>query len=256
MELNAKISSLEDEVKLLKGEVKLILSEIRAAVLDQNNPFSSSPGLAIDQESPGTRPGIRVVKVPTEGEEAESEATPNLTPAWNQEEEPSAESSAEEPAPAYSQYEEPPPVRPVEERQAESSGPAAGGRYEAPPPPRRDVPAAEMPPATSRAEAPAAKSTPRWSLIKVAGLTVWAEEALKQVGPERLETLLDLCEFAGYMPSSAKEALMRVMNLGIAIDERTETPSVNECLVILYQLHALMQEEEPEVLRGRLSAGK
>jgi hypothetical protein len=71
-----------------------------------------------------------------------------------------------------------------------------------------------------------------------------------------LETLLDLCEFAGYLPSSAKEALMRVMSLGIVIDERTDTPSVHECLVILYQLHALMQGEEPEVLRGRLSAGK
>lgn len=242
MELNAKISSLEDEVKLLKGEVKLILSEIRAAVLGQSNPFGGSQGLAMEPQSPGTRPAIRVVKVPTEREEEEPGAASSIAPSWNDEEDLLAEPSPEDPAPAYTEYGQTPQPEAVEEKRAERPAPPAPARSEAPSLPRREVPAVEK--------------APTWSLLKVAGLAVWAEEALKQVGPERLQTLLDLCEFAGYLPNSAKEALMRVMNLGIAIDERTETPSVNECLVILYQLHALMQGEEPEVLRGRLSAGK
>ena len=65
MELNAKIASLEDEVKLLKGEVKLILSEIRTAILGQDNPFAE-PGQAL-RPDPGaldSRPPIRVVRCP------------------------------------------------------------------------------------------------------------------------------------------------------------------------------------------------
>lgn len=242
MELNAKISSLEDEVKLLKGEVKLILSEIRTAVLGQTNPFAVSQALPIDSESPGTRPAIRVVKVPTEGEGEEAETPAEPVSSWNEEDEPLGESLAEAEAPEYPEYEQTPPPQPVEEKRMKSGRTPAPARGEPSPLPRREVPAMEK--------------APSWSLLKVAGLAVWAEEALKEVGPERLQTLLDLCEFAGYLPNSAKEALMRVMNLGIAIDERTETPSVNECLVILYQLHALMQGEEPEVVRGRTSAGK
>lgn len=94
-----------------------------------------------------------------------------------------------------------------------------------------------------------------WSLVKVAGLAVWAEEALKQIGPERLQVLLDLCEFAGYLPASAKEALTKVMSLGLLVEERTTPPSLNECLVVLYQLDALMRGEEPlTVLRSQAAA--
>ena len=73
MELNAKISSLEDEVKLLKGEVKLILSEIRTAILSQSNPFAPDSGQALraDPQALETRPPIRVVRAQPEDEEEE-----------------------------------------------------------------------------------------------------------------------------------------------------------------------------------------
>ena len=78
----------------------------------------------------------------------------------------------------------------------------------------------------------------------MAGLAVWAEEAVKQVGTERLRILLDLCEFTGYLSAPAKEALLKVTSLGLAEEERTTPPSANECLVVLYQLDALMQSED------------
>ena len=81
--------------------------------------------------------------------------------------------------------------------------------------------------------------------MTVAGLTVWAEEAVKQIGPERLRILLDLCEFTGYLSGAAKEALLRVTSLGLPAEERTTPPSANECLVVLHQLDALMRGEEP-----------
>ena len=86
----------------------------------------------------------------------------------------------------------------------------------------------------------------------MAGLAVWAEEAVKQIGSERLRILLDLCEFTGYLSGPAKEALLKVTSLGLQVEERTTPPSANECLVVLCQLDALMRGEEPagQSLRG------
>jgi len=247
MELNAKISSLEEEVKLLKGEVKLILSEIRAAILGQDNPFATESGqrLNADPDALGTRPPIRVVKVPPEGEEEEAlseaeEAAPE-TP-WP--EEPHTEARAEAPAVAPQRHEAASaPARPAPSS-PESPLKALPAQAPQPPPAARQEPQAAPP-----------QNIPSWNLMTVAGLAVWAEDALKQVGPERLQILLDLCEFAGYLPKAAKEALARVANLGLVVDEETEPASVNECLVILYQLDALMRGEElTGVSQGRTLA--
>ena len=79
----------------------------------------------------------------------------------------------------------------------------------------------------------------------MAGLAVWAEEAIKQIGSKRLRILLDLCEFSGYINGPVKEALLKVTSLGLQAKERTTPPSSNECLVVLCQLDALMRGEEP-----------
>jgi hypothetical protein len=232
MELNAKIASLEDDVKLLKGEVKLILSEIRTAILGQDNPFAD-PGQAL-RADPGaleSRPPIRVVRVASEDDEAETSEQPSPKAPeaiWDDE----AETLVPEPATAV---EEPQPEEPA----PAPVRPAATRRAPAQPP--EPVPIARVEPAP----APAPGSTPRWSLITVAGLAVWAEEAVKQIGSERLRILLDLCEFTGYLSGPAKEALLKVTSLGLQAEERTTPPSANECLVVLCQLDALMRGEEP-----------
>jgi len=233
MELNAKIASLEDDVKLLKGEVKLILSEIRTAILGQDNPFAD-PGQAL-RADPGaleSRPPIRVVRVASEDDEAETSEQPSPKAPeaiWDDEAEtlvPEPATTVEEPQP---EEPAPAPVRPVATRRAPAQPP-------------EPVPIARVEPAP----APAPGSTPRWSLITVAGLAVWAEEAVKQIGSERLRILLDLCEFTGYLSGPAKEALLKVTSLGLQAEERTTPPpSANECLVVLCQLDALMRGEEP-----------
>jgi hypothetical protein len=252
MELNAKISSLEDEVKLLKGEVKLILSEIRTAILSQTNPFSSDSGQALyaDPGALETRPPIRVVKIQPEdeGEElpvAASPPEPAPETFWPEEEGEPVEAEEEVAASILPPYEPPLPA----------PEPAPRTRKETPRP--RPPQLGPSPTPLREAKAAPSQAAPNWSLIKVAGLMVWAEEALNQVGPERLQILLDLCEFAGYLPKTAKEALTRVMDLGLAVEERATPPTTNECLVILHQLDALLQEEEPPgILRGRAWAGK
>lgn len=253
MELNAKISSLEDEVKLLKGEVKLILSEIRTAILSQSNPFAPDAGQALhaDPQALETRPPIRVVKAQPEDEEEElpvpaSPAEPAPETFWPEGEGEPVEAKEEDATASILPPYEPPGPAPE---------PAPTTRGETPPPrPPRPRPS---PTPLREAKAAPSQAAPTWSLMKVAGLMVWAEEALAQVGPERLQILLDLCESAGYLPKTAKEALTRVMNLGLAVEERATPPTTNECLVILHQLDALLQEEEPTgILRGRAWAGK
>lgn len=253
MELNAKISSLEEEVKLLKGEVKLILSEIRTAILSRSNPFSPDTGQALyaDPEALEARPPIRVVKAQPEEEEEEglpvaaSPPEPAAETFWPEEEGEPMVVVEEVAASILPTYESPGPV----------PEPAPRTKKETPPP--RPSQLGPSPTPLREAKAAPSQAAPNWSLIKVAGLMVWAEEALKQVGPERLQILLDLCEFAGYLPKTAKEALTRVMDLGLAVEERATPPTTNECLVILHQLDALLQEEEPPgILRGRAWAGK
>ena len=94
------------------------------------------------------------------------------------------------------------------------------------------------PPATLAPEV----QQPQWSLLTIAGLSAWAEEAMRRVGPLRLEILLDLCEAAGHMTPQARAALARVTELDLP--EPAETPSTNETVVLLRQLDALVNDDE------------
>lgn len=92
------------------------------------------------------------------------------------------------------------------------------------------------------APAPLAPEQPDWSLLTIAGLAAWAEEAMLRVGSLRLEILLDLCEAAGHLTSEARGALARVTELDIREPERA--PSTNEAVTILRQLDALIGDDE------------
>ena len=98
-----------------------------------------------------------------------------------------------------------------------------------------------MEPAPSTAPAPLPEQ-PQWSLLTIAGLAAWAEEAMGRLGSLRLEILLDLCEAAGHLTPAAREALARVTELDIREPERT--PSTNETVTILRQLDALVNDDE------------
>ena len=191
MEINAKIASLEDEVKLLKGEVKLILSEIRAAILGQDNPFAEpGQGLRADPGALESRPPIKVVRVPSEDDEPEAvEEPPQKAPQaiWEEDaetnepepamaEEPPVVQKPQEPAPA--------PVTPIATRQAPVQPPIATARSVVEPVSTPTPPAPAMPaPAPAPTAATPESGMPRWSLLTVAGLAVWAEEAVKTDWP-------------------------------------------------------------------------
>jgi hypothetical protein len=91
---------------------------------------------------------------------------------------------------------------------------------------------------------------PNWSLLTIAGLTAWAEDAMRRIGSLRLEILLDLCEAAGHISPEAREAMSRVAELDIP--EPQQAPSTNETVMVLRQLDALVNDGDEEGASARL----
>ena len=98
------------------------------------------------------------------------------------------------------------------------------------------------PPTTPMAPPVPEEPQPSWSLLTIAGLSAWAEEAMRRVGPLRLEILLDLCEAAGHLTPQARAALARVTELDLP--EPADVPSTNETVVLLRQLDALVNDDD------------
>jgi len=116
-----------------------------------------------------------------------------------------------------------------------------------PAPPARE-PAREpvaLRPTAPHPMAPPAPQQPQWSLLTIAGLSAWAEDAMSRVGPLRLEILLDLCEAAGHLTPEARIAMARITELDVA--EPEHAPSTNDTVVILRQLDALVNDEAHHV---------
>jgi hypothetical protein len=91
---------------------------------------------------------------------------------------------------------------------------------------------------------------PSWSLLTIAGLSAWAEDAMRRIGSLRLEILLDLCETAGHITPEAREAMARVSELDIP--EPLQPPATNEVVMVLRQLDALVNEGDESGASGRL----
>jgi hypothetical protein len=45
MDLNSKVTQLEDEIKVLKKEIQTVLLDLRENMLNRENPFSRSLGV-------------------------------------------------------------------------------------------------------------------------------------------------------------------------------------------------------------------
>jgi hypothetical protein len=147
------------------------------------------------------------------------------------------------------------PALPDEPVRIEPAAPAHAAPHEAPPTLLHAVPPshpdAHIQPqphveAAAAAERPrplaAAVAPPRWSLLTVASLAAWAEEALQRLGAQRLAILLDLCETAGYLTPEARQALGRVAELDLPAPPERAAPL--EVTVLLRQLDALLQGDQ------------
>ena len=100
----------------------------------------------------------------------------------------------------------------------------------------------EAAPAPQATEPPAQPAV-RWNLLTIAGLTAWAEEALRTLGPQRFQVVLELACLAGLFSMETRDVLRRVAELSPE-EPRAEPASVVDCVVVLHRLEALLGGED------------
>jgi hypothetical protein len=203
-QLATKVAQLESRVATLEDEGKIVKGEVKQILTE-------------------IRTAILVRENPFEVESAFGRSAPvvaNIAPLL-----------APEPAPP--QREPEPRARRPEPEPVELDEPA---------PPARESAKEPIMLRPQPMLAPPEEPQPNWSLLTIAGLSAWAEEAMRRVGPLRLEILLDLCEAAGHLTPHARTALARVTELDLP--EPADTPSTNETVVLLRQLDALVNDDD------------
>lgn len=207
-QLATKLAQLESRVATLEDEGKIVKGEVKQILTE-------------------IRSAILVRDNPFDGDGGMTRSAP---PAL----------SVVQPEP---QAAPPPPPRPVHVEPAPHVEQQAVARHPEPshePIPLR--PQQSIQPVAAPVPAPVTPEQPQWSLLTIAGLAAWAEEAMARVGSLRLEILLDLCEAAGHLTPEARLALGRVTEMDISEPQRT--PSNNETVTILRQLDALVNDDE------------
>lgn len=226
MELTQQVSTLQEELKLLKGEIKVILKEIRSAVLSRDNPFS------VDATPPPFRP--------VERSEAEDDASARLS-ALEEElrssQPPAVPAAAPPPPPAPAAVPPPPPAV-----ASETLPPAAGHAPELAPVPIPIRPHDFQ--ATDGEEQAEQPTKERWSLLTIAGLATWAEESLETLGPRRFKLMLELASFSDFISEEAKDALSGMAEFARERETDDRPMNVNDCMVVLRQLDAVLNGEK------------
>ena len=205
-QLATKVAQLESRVATLEDEGKIVKGEVKQILTEIRSAILVRDN-PFDADGGMGRSATPLSIVPSEPEPRHVPA-PEPTPVHH--EEPIA----------------PPPFHASEPRSRE-------------PIPLPPQPQMQFAPAPAAAPPP---EQPQWSLLTIAGLAAWAEEAMERIGSLRLEILLDLCEAAGHLTPEARTALARVTELDIREPERT--PSTNETVTILRQLDALVGDDE------------
>lgn len=205
-QLATKLAQLEARVATLEDEGKIVKGEVKQILTEIRSAIlvRDNPFDGDGGMSRSTPPALTVVQP----EPQRIAVTPVIQVEHRSEAPPPAPPSA----PAAAPSREPTPLRPEQNIQ-----PAA-------------------------APVTVAPEQPQWSLLTIAGLAAWAEEAMARVGSLRLEILLDLCEAAGHLTPEARLALGRVTEMDISEPQRT--PSNNETVTILRQLDALVNDDE------------
>lgn len=214
----SKIAQLESRVATLEDEGKIVKGEVKQILTEIRSAILVRDNPFDADSAFGSKPTqISVVRSsePVAKVELHVEQEHAPPPAVHDAPAPKPAAPATAPAPALAAGRDPLPLRP---------------EYAAPP----------------------VAEKPSWSLLTIASLSAWAEEAMGRIGSLRLEILLDLCEAAGHLTPEAREALSRVTELDIAEPQRA--PSTNETAAILRQLETLVGESDGQAARVQRSA--
>lgn len=183
MELSDKVTQLEDEIKVLKNEVQAVLLDLRDSYLNRENPFN--PGVSPMASQP------IIINQPPPGAEEEPD---DVISGENQENEPlEVEELANEPEPVYEQE------LPASEETAHEE---VTGVWQ---------PEIE-PEARFKSRGTFDGPGGKVALATIARLAQWVAEAVKRLGRERTEVILDISEMMGHMTPELKNILVKFIN--------------------------------------------
>ncbi len=242
MDMKVQVSALQDDVNLLKNEIKTVLKELRTAVLSRDNPFSASTGQPQPQaDAAGSSASSDEAKEPEEkGVKAQDPVlTPSTPPLTGAPGAPPAGVGPGAPPAGVGPGAPPAGVGP--------GAPPAGVGPGAPPagvgpgaPPERASEGAGRP--KLKIVRPDEEEPPEqhWNLLTVASLASWAEEAVETLGLRSFRIVLELACFADLLTPKLRGVLENVGRLSPEQDDDGLPMNVNECLVLLRQLDAIV----------------
>jgi hypothetical protein len=187
MELSDKVTQLEDEIKVLKNEVQAVLLDLRDSYLNRENPFSPAA-------SPISVQPIVINQQPSQPPPNAEEKADDVISGEEQENEPlEVEALADEPEPVYE------PELTASEETA-----------------REEVTRVWRPEIEPEARFKSGKTTDgpggKVDLATIARLSQWVAEAVKQLGSERTEAILDISEMMGHMAPELKAILVKFIS--------------------------------------------
>jgi archaellum component FlaD/FlaE len=209
MELNDKVTQLEDEIKILKNEVQAVLLDLRESCLKYENPFNPDRSSMTGQPAFSTvEPQIAIEQLEATEEEPEDmpmKAEPENEPfaQENPENLPINENKDNElPLPGIPSGEAEPVFKPGSNGSDETALEEVIGA-------RR--PETEVTPQFKAREATAADKE-KLDLAAIDGLAQWVDETVNRLGHERTRTILDITEKMGYLNTDLKNILVRFIH--------------------------------------------
>lgn len=247
MDVNSQVSALQDDFKLLKNEIKTVLKELRTAVLSRDNPFSANTAQLLPQaDASGSSASSSEGKEPEEKlvipqAPAPTPSTPPLAGA------PGAPPAGMAPgAPPVGMAPGTPPVGMAPGTPPVGMAPVApplsaalSGTAEDAPHARdsKDVGRPKLTVVRPDEEEPPGQ---HWNLLTVASLASWAEEAVETLGLRSFQIVLELACFADLLTPKLRDVLDNVGRLSPELDDDGLPMNINECLVLLRQLEAIV----------------
>lgn len=258
MELNDKVTQLEDEIKILKNEVQAVLLDLRESFLKNENPFNydkpamtSRPAEPMPappaDNTPPSPPDIQEeIPVPDEKPvKQDPEGTlPKDTPAVSVKETPLTGPDLPEPAPAKPQpaieIEAPLDIEPDPESEPVTFSPS--GATAEPKTALKEVKRERRTNRDSAASFRSVKNTAGFSgekldLETIGNLARWVDRTVQRLGHERTEAVLGISETMGYVNTDLKDILIKFIKPS---PENQAKASTQDYLASLIELDGLV----------------
>ncbi len=233
MDLEGRVTALEDEVSILKAEIKSVLVELRPSFLAQNNPF--------------TNPSLNLAALPS----AQAQQA--------------AASNGKEPiAPVLPEPRPEAPIHHVEEHFMPTASATAEPSAQPVPKPA----AAARPEPVTRAVEPVVTETtviqaadavpapPRFDMNTLAMLMAWTQGNMARLNLSEMGSLLALARYGGVIERELEEILLKIADhFESETDARTGQPrlkptaTISEYLLALHELHTVINEEDEPAFR-------